>query len=241
MKIIDRETGKRLDKDLKQNDPLIRNVEKDVTPDEENSPMDPPGAYEGTPVLDVDASKMHSLLQRFVNEHIVASEKIKMFENALVELKNNGYHFTDDINSTFTEFFKFFDTNILEHNRNEEKALFPLLHQKLIESGEHGKGDTPQTAVDIMEDDHVKFIQLGALTFNFFGLAARLTDERSKFFVFDVAYQNARELTEMLRLHIYREDNTLFPLAQKLINTTEMNALEKTIEKKVVSGQHHAH
>jgi len=238
MKIIDRESGKRLDKELQQNDPLTRNVEKDVTPDEENSPMDPPGAYEGNPVLDVDATKMHSLLKRFINEHVVASEKLKMFENALVELKENGYNFTDNINLSFTEFFKFFDANILEHNRNEEKALFPLLHKKLIESGEHGKGEEPQTAVDIMEDDHVKFIQLGALSFNLFGLAARITDERSKFFIFDVAYQNARELIEMLRLHIYREDNTLFPLAQKLISSSEFDTLEKAIEKKNIELTH---
>lgn len=232
MKIIDRDSGKRIPSELKTSDPLQVNAEKEILPGEENSPMDPPGAYEGNTLNEVRTDDMHSLLQRFVKEHVVAKEKLQQFENALVKLKENNYQFNDEVNTAFTDFFKFFDNNIMEHNRNEERALFPLLHKKLIESGEHGSGEKPSTAVDVMEDDHIKFIQLGALAFNFFGLAARIPDERSRAFVFDVAYQNARELVEMLKLHIFREDHTLFPLAHKLISSEEMSELEKTIEKK---------
>ena len=57
------------------------------------------------------------------------------------------------------------------------------------------------------------------------GLAARLPDERSRGFVFQTAFNNARELVELIRLHIYREDHVVFPLAQKLISTEELDAL----------------
>jgi iron-sulfur cluster repair protein YtfE (RIC family) len=98
-----------------------------------------------------------------------------------------------------------------------------VLHAKLLAQGEHGTGTVPRTAIDLMEDDHVKFIQLGALTFNLLGLAARLPDARSALFTFDAAYETSRELTETIRLHIYREDNILFPLAHKLLSKEELD------------------
>jgi hypothetical protein len=91
------------------------------------------------------------------------------------------------------------------------------LHDRLIESGEHGNGENPSTAVDLMEDDHVKFIQLGSLVFNLLGLGIRLRDTESKIVTFDLAFNTGRELAELLRLHIFREDETLFPLSQQLL------------------------
>ncbi|MFT5777223.1 MAG: hemerythrin-like domain-containing protein [Crocinitomicaceae bacterium] len=71
-------------------------------------------------------------------------------------------------------------------------------------------------AVDLMEDDHNKFIQLATLCFNLLGLGTRLRDLESRGITFDLAYNNGKELSEMLRLHIFREDESLFPLAQEL-------------------------
>ena len=218
------EIDKKANKTLKKTDPIQRNAEKDADM-EEFSPMDPPDAYEGTEVTDVDLNDMHQLLQKFMDEHKVGIEKIEQFEKALVSFKENTYRLDESINQTFSEFFNFFDNKILDHNQREEKQLFPLLHQRLIESGESGDGENPQTAIDPMEDDHIKFIQLGALTFNFLGLASRLSDEQSRMFVYDVAYNNGRELIEMLRLHIYREDHILFPLAHKLIKQEEFDTM----------------
>ncbi|MCK5208462.1 MAG: hemerythrin domain-containing protein, partial [Cyclobacteriaceae bacterium] len=132
-----------------------------------------------------------------------------------------------EINDSFEAFFRFFDTDILVHNRKEERHLFPILKQRLIESGEHSKEAIPKTPVDLMEDDHVKFIQLASLTFNILGLAARLPDNHSRMLTFDVAYNSGIELVELLRLHIYREDNILFPLAQKLLTKTEFSKIEE--------------
>jgi len=231
MKIIDRKTGKRLDEEekehkstLKDNDPIIRDVDKDAEIDE-NSPMDPPDAYDANEVEGVAYEDMHSLLQNYMDEHKVAVNKIKEFEKALAQFKELGYKLNDEINTSFSDFFQFFDNNLMDHNQREEKELFGLLHKRLIESGEKGEGDNPQTAVDMMEDDHIKFIQLGALAFNMLGLATRLQDERSRTFVNDVAYNNGRELAELLHLHIYREDKILFPLAHKLISTEEFDAM----------------
>lgn len=217
-------------KQTNQHDPVKRNVEKGLD-EVENSPMDPPEAYSETTISKIPFDKMEEPLQVFMKEHKVAIQQIDSFEKALVQFKNNGYKLDQKINEIFGEFFKFFDNNILIHNNKEEKVLFPLLNKKLLESGEHSKGDHPITAIDLMEDDHIKFIQLGALTFNLLGLATRIQDAPSRIFIFDTAYENGRELIELLKLHIYREDYTLFPLAHKLISKEEYAEILKEMGK----------
>jgi len=152
--------------------------------------------------------------------------KLENFEASLIAFKNDAFRMNKDINDSFAGFFNFFDSNILLHNRKEEKVLFPVLKQRLIESGEHSKEVIPKIAVDLMEDDHVKFVQLASLSFNIFGLAARLPDKHSRILTYDVGYNSGIELVELLRLHIYREDNILFPLAQNLLTKTEFSKIE---------------
>lgn len=238
MKIIDTKTGKRLDSEgkiiqstLKETDPIKRNAEKALEISE-HSPMDPPEAYdnEAANVDGISYDDMSTPLQSMIDEHQEVTIYTEKFETALGEFHQSGYHFTQDINDKFNEFFVFFDNHILPHNRKEERYLFPILHQKLIESGEHSIGNDKTTAVDLMEDDHVKFIQLASLTFNLLGLASRLPDNRSRGLTFDLAYHNGKELIELLRLHIFREDNTVFPLAQKLLSTQELNSISKDLE-----------
>ena len=235
MRIIDKKTGKRIvdpskkeiNKSLKELDPIKRNALKGEEL-EEHSPMDPPDAYDPTLVVDdVKYEDMHPLLQGFMDDHKVGTEKLQAFEKELIAFKENNFTITKEANQAFSSFFHFFDENISDHNQREEKHLFPLLHKKLILSGEKGEGDNPQTAVDMMEDDHIKLIQLSALTFNILGLATRLPDDHSRVLAFDVAFNNGMELIELLRLHIYREDNILFPLAHQLISQDEFAELTK--------------
>jgi hemerythrin-like domain-containing protein len=42
---------------------------------------------------------------------------------------------------------------------------------------------------------------------------------------FDLAFNAGRELTELLRLHIFREDETLFPLSQQLLTEEDFNVI----------------
>jgi hemerythrin-like domain-containing protein len=233
MKIIDPATGKRIDgkganeldlQKLKHTDPLQREVEKEINASE-HSPMDPPDAYGGTVIDAVAYDELHPLVQRYMTEHRKAEEMIDRFEQAMARFKDTRYRLDESINNDFREFFTYFDDKVLDHNRREERQLFPLLHQRLVQSGERSTGPEPTTAVDLMEDDHVKFIQLGALAFNLLGLAARLPDQRSAVFTYDAAFDAARELTEALRLHIHREDSILFPLAHKLLEREELDRI----------------
>lgn len=217
-------------KKLQKNDPVKKQEEKGLE-QVEHTPMDPPSAYEQPGVLKASPDNVEKSLQTFVDEHKGALLQIETFEKALVQFKSNGYKLDQKINEIFGAFFKYFDNELLAHNDKEEKVLFPMLHKRLIEAGEHSTGEKPMTAIDVMEDDHVKFIQLGTLSFNLLGLATRLKDEGSRQFVLDTAYENARELIELLKLHIYREDYTLFPLAQKYLSKEEFEAIENEMHK----------
>lgn len=233
-KIIDTETGKRLDEVIvKENnkDHIKRIVDKGIEKGEEASPMDPPEAYDPNyAITDVDLESMDEGLKSLINEHKEVIRKLENFEASLIAFKADGFRMTKEINDSFAAFFSFFDNDILVHNRKEERHLFPILKQRLIESGEHSKEAIPKTSVDLMEDDHVKFIQLASLTFNIFGLAARLPDKISEMLTYDVAYNTGIELVELLKLHIYREDNILFPLAQKLLTNAEFSEIEEKMK-----------
>lgn len=210
----------------KVKEPIVRDVEKGLE-DSEHSPMDPPSAYEQPGTLKVEPGSMDSSLQELVDEHKIAMKQVEDFEKALVQFKTTGYKVDQKINEVFGNFFKYYDNELLPHNDKEEKILFPILNKRLIEAGEHSKGETKLTAIDVMEDDHVKFIQLGTLSFNLFGLATRIKDEAAKIFILDTAYETARELIELLKLHIFREDHTLFPLAQKYLSKEEFEEMHK--------------
>lgn len=234
MKVINKETGKRVgskdeevkghSKKLKDQDPILRNVDKDENL-EEFSAMDPPEAYDKERVIGSDYENMNKFLQELMDEHKEVIEKTKIFDEALVAFRDSGFAFTREVDDAFNSFFVYFDEHILPHNRKEERHYFRILHDRLIESGEHGKGDEPSTAIDLMEDDHTKFIQLAALAFNLLGLGTRLRDNESRGMTFDLAFNAGRELTELLRLHIFREDETLFPLSQQLLTVEDFDVI----------------
>lgn len=196
--------------------------------DVENSPMDD---HEELGKLTMKKDEASEAIKLLMGEHQVVLKVVGKFEKGIVAYKTNGYKLTDEINESFSNFFKCLDEELLPHNRKEEKTLFPALNKKLLIAGEHSKGSKPLTAIDVMEDDHTKFIQLGALAFNFLGLSTRLVDDRSRFFVLDTAYDTSRELVELIKLHIYREDETLFPLAQKYLSEEELMTIYEEMEK----------
>jgi iron-sulfur cluster repair protein YtfE (RIC family) len=237
-KIIDTETGKRIDdvdekemNNIKKRDPIKRIVEKGIEEGEELSPMDPPEAYDTNyAIKDVDFESMAESLHSLMDEHKEVISELQNFEASLIAFHKEGFRMTKEVNDSFATFFSFFDNDILVHNRKEERHLFPILSQRLIESGEHSKEEIPKTSVDLMEDDHVKFIQLASLTFNILGLAVRLPDKHSQMLTYDVAYNTGIELVELLKLHIYREDNILFPLAQKLLTNAEFSEIEEKMK-----------
>ncbi len=72
-------------------------------------------------------------------------------------------------------------------------------------------------------------MQITSVCFNFFGLASRLPDADSRTIVLDLAIEQGKALIEYLRLHIFREDNVIFPLAQKFITEEEFDEMDSKV------------
>ncbi len=203
-------------------DPVSKQAERGV--DSGLSPMDPPDAYAPPSAETVSAAEMHPFLRQFVDEHVPFLKELEAFEEAIASIQKSGY--TREADGKLRHFLNFFDEEFIAHHRREEALLFPLLHQRLIAQGEHSQGEVATTAIDLMQDEHTKTVQLAAVILNFMGLAFRFPDERTRLVVLDAALEQGKLLVELLRLHIFREDNLIFALAHRLISTAEFDQMQ---------------
>lgn len=208
---------------LNQIDPLKKQPEEGLG-GEGLSPIDPPDAYAPPGMTKVSPEEMHPFLRSLMSEHVPFLEELQSFEEAILSIQKTG--FTKESDVSLRHFFHYFDEEFVPHSRREEAALFPLLHERLIVSGEHSKSESPTTAVDLMLDEHLKAVQLAAVALNFLGLAFRLSDEKSRLIVLDAALEQCKNLVELLRLHVFREDNIVFCLAHRLISRSEFDRMQ---------------
>lgn len=215
-------------KKINSNDPLKRMVEKESGLDE-LSPMDPPEAYAPPTTDAIPYEEMHPVLQKFIDEHEKLKVELDVFEKSLIAFKRNGWQSDPEIEKNFSKFFSFMDDALVKHQLKEEKLLFPLLQQRLIEKKEHSNGGFPKSAIDMLEDDHLKINQYLTLLFNFNALAVRLPDLASKALTFDVATEQGFALIELLKLHIFREENIIFPKANQYISKDEFESMQEQL------------
>ena len=203
-------------------DPLKKQAESGVDTEGLN-PMAAPEGFNPPSLETVPVSEMHPFLQSLVAEHKEFVEKLDDFEKALSVIPDNGI--TKEADKGIRDFFHYFDHQLVEHHRREDTELFPILKRVLPLSEGYTQGSAAQSPVEIMEDDHVRTLQSAAVIFNFFGLVSRLPDSKSQVLVLDAALEQAKEFIEILRLHIFREDNVLFPLAHKHLDKSAFDKM----------------
>ncbi|HEX8037797.1 MAG TPA: hemerythrin domain-containing protein [Chryseosolibacter sp.] len=216
-------------KKLNNVDPLKRMVEK-VSGVEELSPMDPPDPF-APPVVDrVPYEDLHPSLQKLMDDHKLLTEKLNAFEQDLIGFKREGWVLGKEAERRFSAFFAFMDDSITRHHMKEEKVLYPLLHKKLLEARGPSLVASPRTAVDMLEDDHVKIGHHLTLMFNFLALAHRLPEAACRALTFDVATEQGFALIELLRLHIFREENIAYPQVHRHLTREEFEPMMKEFD-----------
>lgn len=216
-----------------QNDKIKRMVEKS-SEDEGMSPMSPP-EYNNPPskIEEIPYDQLPKSIKVLVDDHKAAIEKVSKFENALIKFNESNYTYTQDLSTEFRDFFEFFDNKLMPHHQKEDKHLFPILGKYLLKAGEHSKymtNNSYETPVDVMEDDHLKMMQAGSLVFNLLGIFVRVPDPVSRGLLADIIFNKGMELIDLLRTHIYQEDNVLFPQAVKYLSKDEFLEVEKYIK-----------
>ncbi|MFZ2906129.1 MAG: hemerythrin domain-containing protein [Cyclobacteriaceae bacterium] len=209
-------------KKLNATDPLKRMAEKESGTGE-YSPMEPPEAYMPPTTDAIPYEDMHPLLQGLVDEHNEIEKELDGFEKSLLTFKENGWRLDEQLHKSITAFFSYIDGKVVKHQLKEEKVLFPVVQKALLENGEHSNGKFPKTAIDMLEDDHLKMMQHLTLVFNLISLGTRLPDPVSRALTFDVAVEQGISLIELTKLHFFREENVVFPKANKYLSSTELD------------------
>lgn len=192
---------------------IRRNTDKGVVG--ESSPMDPPDGFAPPSIEEVPRGEMSPFLAKLMDEHDRFKSLLENFEGLLTAISARGV--TKEINEGLGGFFRVFDNEVIPHQQLEERELYPALDKALVQKGEHSKGRETFTCVSVMLDDHLRMAQLAAVVFNLFGLSSRLPEADSRLVVLDLAVEQGKALVEALRLHLFREDNILFPLAHNYI------------------------
>ncbi|HPQ08766.1 MAG TPA: hemerythrin domain-containing protein [Bacteroidia bacterium] len=218
---------------INKNDPIKRVAEK-LAQDEGMSPMSPPD-YKDAPAkpAEIPFDELPVSIQKLVKEHQEVLEQINSFENAMQEFRSSNYHYTPELSKQFSKFFEYMDKHILPHHEKEEKFLFPILEKYLIKSGEHSKymsSGNYETSVDLMEDDHLKFLQVASVVFNLLGIYVRIPDPTSRDIIADIVYSKSIEMIELLKTHIYQEDTIIFPQCAKFFSSEEISFINSKIK-----------
>jgi hypothetical protein len=145
---------------LQTNDPIKRQTEVSANDrGTEFSPMSPPEAYNPPSSIKVDYEKCHEAIKHLIDEHQVLKKILTSFESMLKLVKSNSaasYQLKDEINKTLENFKQDFG----DHNKKEEKHLFPILASRFLEIGEHSKTKRPITPINVLEDEHTEATQL---------------------------------------------------------------------------------
>jgi iron-sulfur cluster repair protein YtfE (RIC family) len=215
-------TRNSLDPSLKQLDPVAKQPERGVE-SSEMSPMEPPEAYDPPAMDPIALADLHPFLRGLSEEHVALAAELKAVEAVIASVKSDGL--TRERFRELNRFLSVIDRDFIPHCRQEELALFPLLSERLITHGEHSTGRERRTAIDVMMEDHLRAIQLAAVILNFFQIASKLPDERSAGMVIEAALRETTQLVELLRLHMFREDNIVFASAQRLLVTEELDGM----------------
>ncbi len=105
-----------------------------------------------------------------------------------------------------TAFASYLEGEVVHHFTLEEHALFPVLARYLSE--EHGP-------LAVMNAEHASFRDL----LSGLGAGIRSGDRRQQ-------RACAEDLVELLRGHIAKEDQVLFPMACRLLNADEQSEVE---------------
>lgn len=111
-----------------------------------------------------------------------------------------------DAGAALASFLAYLQDDVLLHFSVEEHALFPMLERYF------GHGGGP---LAVMNAEHASFREL-------------LSDLRAAVLAADLSQQRAcaQDLIELLRVHIAKEDNILFPMAARVLNPTEQDEVD---------------
>jgi hemerythrin-like domain-containing protein len=170
---------------------------------------------------EIPYEEMHPFLQELIDEHHIYTKELDVLEETIAMIESGKVD--REVDDKLRQFFYYFDSQIVNHNKGGEKYLFAGIAQKMTENKNENIN-----VIGALESDHVKSIQMAATAFNMFGLFSRIPDEKTRFIILDIALNQSKELLELLKVHIYREGTMIFPYAQKNFTNVELTQMQQS-------------
>jgi len=143
-------------------------------------------------------------LLRFGDEHRHALRELDVLEQAIDGLESGKP--AEPLLAAVSDVHVFLRTAVKEHNENEEAALFPHL------------GEDAPTAIFVEEHATLRALEKRL------GEALRAHDAA------DAVCEPAREIVGLLRAHIQREDEALFPMARNILGPEGLALVSRSLQ-----------
>jgi hemerythrin-like domain-containing protein len=144
-----------------------------------------------------------SLLNRWVQEHELAQGQLARMDRALLEQDW----------AAVQEIAQWFFTELRCHNESEERWLFPRMEAKL------GTGPGPIAAMR-MEHRHIWAHEESLMACLQHLPPADPTQ----------VIRHAQEIVEALSAHIFKENNVLYPMAERILSRQELEYLDLEVQ-----------
>lgn len=210
---------------LQQIDPVKKQAEVSAQDrGSQYSPLSPPDALTPPSNVKVLYDNLHPYLKLLVDDHNRLKIEMEKFQLVLLDLSASRDVLGKNAQAV-KSFFDIFMTEFILHNQQEEKILFPILAKRFLEVGEHSKAARPITPIDILKNEHIEAMQVGAEARCTWALIHQIIDPSSQTILLGNFLRKSHTLLEMMRLHIFREDDIVFSLAQKHLTPGQLDEM----------------
>ncbi|MFI5252607.1 MAG: hemerythrin domain-containing protein [Bacteroidota bacterium] len=147
-----------------------------------------------------------------VGEYDDALRYLTILDDGMNTIRLEG--FSDEIFQRIIDALRFLSPHVLQHNRKEEKYLFPLL-------GRHGNH-----ALYRMKQEHRELIQVFVKLLR---CVRRIKTGEITQYAIEEFVHNGIEIIDLLGEHFAQEGKMLFPLAKKLLSLEEYEQFKNGI------------
>lgn len=192
------------------------------------SPLTPPEADHPPSSVKVPYEQMHGYIRHYMDEHSAIIRILDLFETDLKHLSETK-KIDQRLQKNISLFFEIFLNEFIPHNQREEREFFPLLEKCFLEIGEHSNTSKPVTPIDIMYKEHVEALLLAIESQSYWRVLEFLKEESDRTKVLASFLKKSFALIEVMRLHIFREDDVVFSLAQKNLDSIVLDNLFKNL------------
>ena len=156
------------------------------------------------------------LIHTLKHQHEEGLGKLNELEDAVISLEDKGLN-SEDISSVRSA-VSFINTEIRQHNQCEEDVLFPELDKHIPQQG----------PTSVMRSEHRElWSKLDELEANI--KAIESAGDKSDNSVLENLLETARDLISLLRNHIAKENNVLYPLALNILSQDQIDRINSTL------------